>query len=542
MRTVFLCVVTLLSGRLCAMEGSVEQLRSSVHADISTLQRHLLYCKGHLQELNMQFLFPQLTEFTNYLCDAYLPSVKAMDEVQLKVELGELHSVKTHIHQARIDLNQAETDKKSHAALFFQEQLKMGRFVQQTHPKLYAWLQKLDARCHASHAAFSPEKKLIGHNDAILSIAWSPDGKYLASGSLDKTVRIWDLQTGSCIQTLAGEAHSIVWSPRGNYLSSCNSLSSGNNGEICIWESKTWSRIQQLKDVDPSIIAWSHDGAFLAYASSRSIKSACTIHFYDFATHTDRGTLEIKFKYKEYCQSLNKIAWSLQDNRVAIVVMMDINHLVWRTDMYIIDVGPIAAQETETKIIVEGERAIHTGIVYCSAWNPDGTAIATGGEFVKIWDGETGSLLKTFVASDEKPSAILSIVWKPDGETFTSRAYDGKVRVWDKKTGECIQTMQSVMLPDPNSDYKIAESPDGKYLAVVQEDYRTIAIYAINLMPTLNEVLENLSLAQITLLQDIHEGAYAIIPGTPAAAIFNSLPVYLQELLRHSKRLVFLKQ
>ncbi|MEE0947967.1 MAG: hypothetical protein U0L53_04505, partial [Bacteroidales bacterium] len=64
-------------------------------------------------------------------------------------------------------------------------------------------------------------KTLEGHSDYVMSVCWSPDGKYLASGSCDSTIIIWDAMSGVCILSLEGHSGSVLsvcWSPDRKYL------------------------------------------------------------------------------------------------------------------------------------------------------------------------------------------------------------------------------------------------------------------------------------------------------------------------------------
>jgi WD40 repeat protein len=86
--------------------------------------------------------------------------------------------------------------------------------------------------------------ELSGHTGAVYSITWSPDGAYLASGSSDSTIRIWDSKTGQSLRTLDSKLDSVwgaAWSPTDNMLAS-----SISDGTVVIWNPTTGEKIATL--------------------------------------------------------------------------------------------------------------------------------------------------------------------------------------------------------------------------------------------------------------------------------------------------------
>jgi WD40 repeat protein len=109
---------------------------------------------------------------------------------------------------------------------------------------------------------------LRGHSDWINRIAWSPDGKILASGSEDQTIRLWDVQTGRSLRTLGGHSKavfSVAWSPDGKTLAS-----SSDDKTIRLWNPDTGQQTDILEGHTGYVrsVSFSYDGCLLASKSN----------------------------------------------------------------------------------------------------------------------------------------------------------------------------------------------------------------------------------------------------------------------------------
>ncbi|KAJ5640336.1 uncharacterized protein N7484_008198 [Penicillium longicatenatum] len=325
---------------------------------------------------------------------------------------------------------------------------------------------------------------LEGHGDSVNSIAWSQDGRRLASGSDDNTVRIWDPATGQCVSTLGGHSESVLsitWSQDGSRLAS----GSGDN-TVRIWDPATGQCASSLEGHGNSVlsITWSQDGSRLASGSGDN-----TVRIWDPATGQYASILE------GHSNRVLSIAWSQDGNRLAsgsddkTVRIWDpatgqcvstlkghsesVRSITWLQD------GRLASGSYDNTVRIwdpaTGQCAStlegHNETVYSIAWSQDGSQLASGSgdNTVRIWDPATGQCALTL---EGHSGLVLSIAWSQDGSRLASGSYDNTIRIWDPATGQCT----SILEGHGDSVNSIAWSQDGRRLASGSDD-NTVRIW-----------------------------------------------------------------
>ncbi|MBW4623355.1 MAG: hypothetical protein KME17_28860 [Cyanosarcina radialis HA8281-LM2] len=353
-------------------------------------------------------------------------------------------------------------------------------------------------------------KTLVGHENWVLSVAFSPDGRTIASCSPDRTVKLWDVETGECLKTFIGHQNwvlSIAFSPDGQYL-----VSGSGDQTVKLWDAKTGECLKTFTGHDQGVfgVAVSGDGQTIASGSPDQ-----TARLWDLSSkqcfkvctgHTNR-ILAVA------CSPMPSTPL-VKGGAGGILASGSFDRAVRLWD---IDRG-------QCYHICTG----HTQQVYSVAFSPDGQTLASGSgdRTIKLWDVSTGRCWKTLVGHH---NWVYSIAFSPDGRTLASSSGDHTVKLWDAKTGECLQTFtghltwvwsvafsphsplpplgeglgvreilasgsgdQSVKLWDidtgeclktltghTNRVYTVAFSPDGKTLASGSFD-RTIALWDVD--------------------------------------------------------------
>ncbi|KAJ5816310.1 NACHT and WD40 domain protein [Penicillium robsamsonii] len=278
---------------------------------------------------------------------------------------------------------------------------------------------------------------LQGHSSSVQSVAFSPNGQLLASGSLDKTLRLWDTATGALQQTLEGHTdwvESVAFSPDGRLLAS-----SSNDKTICLWDTAIGALQQTLKGHTDSVqsVTFSPDGQLLASGSDDE-----TVRLWDTATGALQQTL------KGHTDWVQSVAFS-PDGRLLASSSDDKTILLW-------DTARGALQQT-----LEG----HTDSVQSVTFSPDGQLLASGSddETVRLWETATGALQQTLEGHTDW---VQSVAFSPDGRLLASSSDDKTTLLWDTATG----VLQQILEGHINGINSVAFSPDGRLLASGSDD------------------------------------------------------------------------
>ncbi len=289
------------------------------------------------------------------------------------------------------------------------------------------------------------DKSLTGHSSWVDSVIYSPDGRYLASGSQDKTIKIWEVATGKQLLTLTGHSDqvlSVIYSPDGRYLAS-----GSQDKTIKIWEVATGKELRTLTGHSDRVrsVVYSPDGRYLASGSWDK-----TIKVWDVVTGTELRTLA------GYSGWVWSVAYS-PDGRYLASGNGDKTIKIWEV---------ATGKELPT---FTG----HSSVVLSVVYSPDGRYLASGSsdKTIKIWEVATGKELPTLTGHSRE---VMSVVYSPDGRYLASGSQDKTIKIWEVATGKQLRTLTGHSW----GVLSVAYSPDGRYLASGSGD-NTIKIWRV---------------------------------------------------------------
>lgn len=304
-------------------------------------------------------------------------------------------------------------------------------------------------------------QSLAQDNFQVQCIAFSPDGNTLAAASDEIAAELWDVASGSRIQTLEtgksiGSSRFVAFSPDGRTLASL-----GPENTIKVWDLTTRRVLHSLHEEGPFSVTFSPDGRMLASAGFSEVLVWDAHRGRRLATLSEKAHGPVTFTPDGHGVANGTSDYSIQlwdlESQIFPEAMDTVLAVAFSPN------GRQLASAYKDQSITLWDRATGHELrtlespdeVKSLAFSPDGSILASGGHTIELWDAETGDEIQTLRDWAD------SLAFSPDGKRLASGGFES-LNLWDVATGKRIQTFHPGSFNDVIS---LAFSPDGTELA-----------------------------------------------------------------------------
>jgi WD40 repeat protein len=340
----------------------------------------------------------------------------------------------------------------------------------------------------AQEKTWSKPKVRIKHEKSVMSIAFSLDGSYIATGSTDMTARVCDTATGREVARLTHDLRvdQVVLSPDGSYLVTTTSSAQPDNPPGWVWETATGRMVIRLDHPGPQGMV-----GLVASPDGRYVASQSPLAVWEIATGQKTFQHDRRERYAFAFSPDGKYLASIEGDHVRVRetatgrIMTAVKQGGFWGPVYAVAFSPdgryVASADSQKTIRVwealtgdDAARMTHEKGVTVMAFSPDGRSLASGSgdKTARVWDLTTARE----ISRQTHGARVLGLAFSPDGRLVTS-ADDSVARIWEASTGRQLDVVP--FKKSGGGTVGLSISSDGRYLATRGDEAETALMWEL---------------------------------------------------------------